>query len=86
MIDKVVVYRTKLTRQWRWHYLASGNHKKLAHGGEGYYNLPELLASLSRVLDLREDDVLQRFSNTKGCVGTTYRKGQYQRIRIEVRP
>jgi uncharacterized protein YegP (UPF0339 family) len=24
--------------QWRWYLASSGNHKKIANSGEGYYN------------------------------------------------
>lgn len=89
MNDKVIVYRSRrpLERgQWRWKYLAAGNHKKLASGTEGYHNLPELLASLGAVLGIDTEQLVERFNHPEGAGGVIYRKGNYERIRIEVKP
>lgn len=89
MIDKVLIHRSRRLGergQWRWQYLAGGNHRKLASGGESYHNLEDLLESLASVLDLPLENALDRFAKAEGAIGTMYRKGNYERIRIEVRP
>jgi uncharacterized protein YegP (UPF0339 family) len=41
------IYRDPL-HQWRW-YLEAANGRKIANGGEGYYNEPDCLSAIALV-------------------------------------
>lgn len=87
-MDKVLIYRSRRIgerNQWRWRYVAGGNHKRLAGSGESYTNLDDLLSSLATVVGLDQAALLDR-GLVPGWSGTFYRKGQYDRVRIEVKP
>ncbi len=52
--DQIEIYRSKRPfnrgGNWRWRYIAAGNHTVLATGAEGYRDLTDLTISLTRVL------------------------------------
>lgn len=41
------IYRDS-QNQWRW-YLLAGNNRKIANGGEGYYNKADCLSAINLV-------------------------------------
>lgn len=52
-IDTLVLYSKKrlldTAPQWRWRYVAAGNHEKLANGGESYQQLEDCVLAAARV-------------------------------------
>lgn len=55
-IDTVVVYQSKRLLdkepQWRWRYVAAGNHEILANGGESYVDFLDILRAANRVVGI----------------------------------
>jgi hypothetical protein len=48
--DMLVFYKSGfLRKQWRWRYVAFGNHEKLGNGGEGYERLNDAMKAAFRV-------------------------------------
>lgn len=88
MDDRVEIYRAKGLRrrgQWRWRYVNGGNNRKVATGGEGYFNLADLLVSLAAVLGMRRSE-LSLMSSGDPVEVSVYRKGTYDRLTIVVLP
>lgn len=86
--DRVEIYRGKgLKRrgQWRWRYVSGGNSRKLATGGEGYANLDDLLISLATILGIKVGELLPLAAGGLPAV-QVYRKGTYDRLKIQVLP
>lgn len=50
--DTITLYKSWMSRQWRWRYQALGNGAKLANGGESYAHVHDALVSAFRVCDL----------------------------------